>query len=108
MRLVRCPCGCGHVFDADAPRVRVWQDERLSEDARALLDNAPRHWKRGQRASIRLLADCGGMSYWRAREVLQDLCELGYATTTPYGKKGRVQYLGVVTMIRAVEEALAA
>lgn len=108
MHLVKCPCGCGHVFDADAPGVRVWNDERLSDDARALLDNAPRHWKRGQHASIRLLADKGGMTYRRARAALIELCDSGYVATVPYGQKGRVQYVGVVTMMRVVEERLAA
>ena len=104
MRLVRCPCGCGHVFDADDPRVRVVE---LSRDARTLLDNAPYRWKRGKHAPIRLLADLSGMSYHRARAALQELAALGYVATVPY-RRGRVQYVGVYTMISRAEGLLAA
>lgn len=96
------------MFDADDPRVRVWSDDRLSDDAHALLDNAPRHWVYGKPASIRLLADRGGMSYWRARKALAALVEHGYAATIPYGNRGRVQYVGVPMMIREVGAQCAA
>ena len=97
MHLVRCPCGCGHVFDADDPRVRV-DAPPLSDDARALLANAPRQWRRGHPTPIRLMADLGGMSYYRAREALLELVRCGYAATVPY-RDGRVQYVGVLTML---------
>jgi len=99
MRLVRCPCGCGHVFDADDPRVLVQSDVRLSDDARALLANAPRDWRIGRPVPIRLMADLGGMSYRRARAGLLELTRCGYAATVPY-RRGRVRYVGVPTMIR--------
>ena len=32
MRLVRCPCGCGHVFDADAEVMREYNQETFSSN----------------------------------------------------------------------------
>lgn len=88
--LVRCPC-CGHVFNPDA--------SPLSADARALLDRAPHGWLRGERASIQVLADLGGMSYRRARQALLELAGAGYVARVPYGRRGRTRYVAVPTML---------
>lgn len=98
MRPVRCPC-CGHQFDADAP---------MTPDALTLLRHAPRKWKRGQHTPIRRLAELSGMNYHRARAALQELNTLGYAVAVPYGKRGKVRYVGAFTMISRVDEMLAA
>jgi len=104
MRLVRCPCGCGHVFDADDAAVRVLN---VSEDARALLAAAPSQWKRGRTVSVHVLGELAGISYRRARAAMFELVGQGYAATIPQGKR-RVCYVGVYTMIRTVEDKLAA
>lgn len=98
MRLVRCPCGCGHVFDADDPRVRVLD---LSPVAVALLTYAPPRFKRGQPVSVRLLAELSGYSDTHVRRGLLELMRAGYVTRVPFGKRGRSQFVGVPTMILA-------
>jgi len=106
MRLVRCPCGCGHVFDADDAAVRVAD---LSPGAVALLTYAPSHFRRGNPASIRLLAELSGYSTWRVQQVLPELVRAGYVARVPYGKQGtRWQYVGVPTMILAAGPLLRA
>lgn len=106
MRLVRCPCGCGHVFDADDAAVRVAD---LSPGAVALLTYAPSHFRRGNPASVGLLADLSGYSKSRAWQVLHELEREGYVARVPYGKQGtRWQYVGVPTMILAAGPLLRA
>jgi len=98
MRLVRCPCGCGHVFDADALSVRVLD---LSPVAVALLESAPPRFKRGQAVSVRLLADLTGYSDTHVRRGLVELLRAGYVARVPFGKRGRSQFAGVPTMLLA-------
>lgn len=99
MRLVRCPCGCGHVFDADDARVCVAE---LSPAAVALLQYAPTHFRRGKPASVRLLGDLSGYSKSRAWQVLHELERAGYVARVPFGRQGtRSQFVGVPTMILA-------
>lgn len=97
-----CPdCGARHVMWVS------FDDLRLSADARALLAAAPIQWRRGRSVSVHVLADLAGMSYRRARVAMFELVGQGYAATIPQGKQ-RMRYVGVYTMIRKVEDKLAA
>lgn len=104
MHLVKCPCGCGHVFDADAPGVRA---VTLSPVAFALLQYAPQRFKRGHAVSENLLAQLTGYSRGHVRRGLFELQHKGYVTRIPYGKAGRSQFAGVPTMMRCAESDLA-
>ena len=106
MHLVKCPCGCGHVFDADDARVQV---AALSPGAVALLTYAPSHFRRGKPASVRLLGDLRGYSKSRAWQVLHELERAGYVARVPFGRQGtRSQFVGVPTMILAAGPLLRA
>jgi len=105
MRLVRCPCGCGHVFDADDARVQVFA---LSPVAVSLLECAPPSFKRGQPVAVRLLAELTGYSETHVRRGLFELQRAGYVARIPFGKRGRSQFVGVPTMILAESPLLLA
>lgn len=101
---VTCP-RCGHQFALSAPTPVA-----LSSLAQAILTcntDTARQWRAGRPVS---LMNWSKIVYAGKRQVhtaLRELVRAGYATTIPYGQKGRVQYVGVPFRVQRFLEVAA-
>ena len=73
----------------------------LSPLARAIVEHTNgRTWRKGYPVSLRTWGIWVNADPRGVREAMQELMRAGYVATIPYGKRGRVQYVGVPGMLQ--------
>ena len=111
---LHCP-HCGHrhtLFIRFEELIPPEQDTRpLSQVAFKILNVSgpqPSHFRNGGTVSLRQWQKLTGYSPSQVFAALRELKERGLVSTIPYGRKGRVQYVGVPERFEQFPHAIAA